>query len=481
MATRDMTPGLGLAARKGFIWQAAAFLVARISMLASTVVLARVLGPADFGLVSLGLAIVLTLNVIADLGASQALVYLPRSPRRTDAALGMSLAGSLFLALVWVLVAPTIATGLGDPEAGPTLQVLALVIVFTSLGQVPDAMLRKELQFSRRLPGELTRGLLRGLVAVGLALAGFGAWSLVIAEVLGALGYALVSWTMLRARPGPVRGWVDRIELRALTHFGIRAAMNGALATVVVNVDYVIVASMLGTTALGVYLVGFRIPELLILSVFQVFSQVTYPVYTKINDDAERLRRALLLSLRVQATYGMAVAAAIAVTAPIVVPLVFGAPYQEAVPVMQAIACYAVCISLAVSAVDIFKSVGRPELGIWMGVARLLVLTPGLLLATRWGIVGVAVAQALVALLFAVAYQQVVSRVLGLRMFELLKALLRPALTAACTGIGAYAGAALVGEPTWWAVVVAGAAAALAGGTALLIADRPLLRKVVER
>jgi lipopolysaccharide exporter len=472
-------PSLAGAARRGVLWEAAAYVLPRLMLLASTVVLARVLGPADYGLVSLAVVVIMALNIVSDLGVSQALVYLPRSAPRTDAALATALLGSMGLAAVWVVAAPWTARWLGDPHAAPLLSGLALVLVLMAAGQVADAILRKELQFSRRLPGELARGVGRGGVAICLALAGLGAWSVVWAEVLGALAFLVVAWVMVSHRSGPWRGWLDRQQLRPLLGFGLPAAANGMLATLVVNVDYVVVTALLGPTALGLYLVGFRIPELLVMSVFEVFSQVTYPVYVKVAERRERLRHAYLVFLRVQAAYGLAVGAGIAVAAPVLVPVLFGDAYAQTVPVMQAIACYVVFRSVAVGAVDVFKAVGRPQLGVWLGVGRLVALVPALLVAARWGIVGVAVAQAMLALVFAVVIQVVGCKVVGARAPEVLRALGPAVLTGAASGLAAAVVVHVGGGPSWWSLCLAGVAALVAGAITLGLTDRQLIRTVL--
>ena len=210
------------------LWQGAAFVAARLLLLVSTVVLARFLGPSEYGLISFGLVIVTALNVVSDIGVSQALVYLPDRRRLVDSALVIGVVGSLLLGALWVAAVPVLLDALA----------------------------------------ELGRGLGRGLVAVVLALMGFGAWSLVWAEITGAVAYAVICWLMVSHRPGPFREWWNRQEMRTLLRFGIPTALNGGLATAVQNVDYLVIITTLGTASLGYYFVGFRIPELVIISVF---------------------------------------------------------------------------------------------------------------------------------------------------------------------------------------------------------------------
>ncbi len=374
-------------------------------MLAATVVLARYLGPSDYGFVTLAVVLVTTLTIVSDAGVSQALVYLETTKQLVGAALVIALGSSLLLAAAWMLAAPPLAAALGYEASDGMLIALGSVIVITALALVPDALLRRRLQFSRRLPGELARGAGRGVVAIVLAVQGFGAWSLVIGEIAGAAAFAAFA-TIMAARSGLRAKWGSRRDARRLLAFGLPTSMNGVLTTLVLNVDYVVVASVLGTTAVGVYFVGFRIPELVVLSVFQVFSQVAYPMYTRVKNEPERLHRAYLLSLRVQASYGLAAGVTIAVTAGTMVPVLFGDQYDESVPVMRAIALYVLFASMAVGSVDVFKAVGRPQLAVGIGLFRLVVLVPLLFLATRWGVTGVAVMQAAAALVFAVVTQR---------------------------------------------------------------------------
>ncbi len=480
-ADAGSSPGLGLVARQGLMWQGLAFALAKGTMLLTTVVAARVLGPDDFGFVSLAVVLVLAITVVADLGASQALVYLPSSAGRFGAALVIALAGSVSLALAWAALSPVVASQLGHPEDALMVAVLGLVIVLSALGQSPDALLRKDLRFSRRLPAEIARGLVRAGIAVSLVLAGVGPWALVWGELGGAAAYAATSWLMARPQLGPRHVWASREERRAVLGFGLPVALNGGLATAVLNVDYVIVGWLLGTSAVGIYLVGFRIPELLVNSVFQVFSQVTYPVYTRLNDDPERLARAYLLALRVQSLWGLSVGTTVAVLSPVLVPVLFGGQYADSVTVMQAIAAYVVLGSLSTGVTDLFKAVGKPHYGAMLQAGRLVVLVPTLVVATQWGLTAVAVAVALVALVFVVVVQRLACHVLDLRWSALLATLRVPVAAAVGAGLVGWAATALLsGAPGVVVLAAAGTAAGLATLLVVLLTDRNLVARVVR-
>lgn len=481
MENEANTGDLGAVARMGVVWQGLGFGIAKLSMLASTIVMARVLGPDDYGFVAFAVVLVLAVTVVADLGASQAVVYLPQSAERFGAACVLAAGSSSTLALLWVVGSPFVASYLGRPDDVLMIGTLGLVIVLTSLGQPPDALLRKELKFSRRLPAELARGLSRGGVAIGLVLAGTGPWALVWGEVAGAAAFAVTSWVVAAPRLGTPCSWLKRGHRRTILAFGIPVALNGGLATAVANVDYVIIGSLLGTSAVGLYLVGFRIPELLVNSVFQVFAQVSYPVFTRLNKDIPRLGRAYLLALRVQAFWGLTVGVAIAVLAPVIVPVLFGEEYAASVPVMQAIAAYVVFGSLSTGVVDLFKALGKPQYGAVLWAIQLVILVPALSVAAQFSLTAVAVTQAAIALSFVVVLQRLACRLLDLPWSALLRTLAVPVAVAAAAAGAAVLATWLLGSAAEVVVlVVAGLTAAAASLLVLLLLDRPLLTRLMR-
>jgi PST family polysaccharide transporter len=134
------------------------------------------------------------------------------------------------------------------------------------------------------------------------------------------------------------------------------------------------------------------------------------------------MRRGYLRMWRLQTMYGVVLGCVLAAVAPYLVPVVFGPGWGASIFPLQALAIYAAFRSLGMGVTDVLKSLGRPNLALGFSVARLAVLLPALVVATRFGIAGVAIAQVAVALLFAVLMQLVGGRLLGVRAIDLLKA-----------------------------------------------------------
>jgi lipopolysaccharide exporter len=464
---------------KAVAWQGLSFLLGKVLVLLATIVLARVLGPEEFGLVSLALVFVGLVEVMADFGVAQALIYRRDSPRAADAALAFTVASGALLGVGTAVAAPYLAEALGDPAITDFLRVLALSFVLGSFAIVPDVLLRRDLLFKRRLVVQLSSSATRGIVSIVLALAGAGAWSLVWGQLAAMAVTSVVAWSRVRYRPD-LRWWRLRWgDIRPLLAFGVPTAANGLLSTIILNVDYVVVSRALGVTALGFYLVAFRLPEMVIVSAFQVLSQVAFPVFSRARTEPGRLRRGYLRMLRLQTTYGVVVGCVLAAVAPYLVPVLFGPGWSRSVVPLQLLAVYAAFRSLGMGVVDVLKATGRPGLALRASVARLAVLVPALVVATTWGINGVAVAQVAVALVFAVVMQALAGRVLGARPAELLSAC-APAVGA---GIVAGACAALVAALVPGDDLVrlsAGLAAAALSGVGVLVVSPRTRREVMS-
>ena len=462
---------------RGAAWQGAAFVVGKAVVLLTTVVLARLLAPEQFGLVSLALVLIVYAEAIADVGVAQALIYFqPRVSTIRAALLCSSLVG-VMLAAVGALAAPLIGDFFGRQDVVPIVRLLAVSLLFSALGAVPEALLRRALQFRRLTAATVTRAVATGVISIGLAAAGWGAWALAWGTVAGTFSYAVAVWLLVPERVALLPGKTSPGRLNAVLRYGIPVAGGTLLAKLIFDVDYLIVGHQLGVEALGFYTLAFRIPELLIINVFFVISSVSFPVYSRARSDLARLTDGYLLSTRMQALYGVSAGVGIAVVAPLLVPLVFGEAWRPAVAPLIGLAIYAACRSLGAGANEIYKALGRPGLTITVSLLRLAILVPVLILAARWGIAGVAWAQAATSLVFVVLMQGVACRVLRMSPWRLAEAVMPALLCGLAIALVAGPLSRIPAPP------VAALGCAVVGGIAataavLAIGFRPLLRRI---
>ncbi|TME82431.1 MAG: glycosyltransferase [Chloroflexi bacterium] len=419
--------GLARAALNGVAWQGASFFAGKALVLVSTAILARLLSPTAFGVVALALVFITFADVVTDLGVAQALVFFPADRRRNDAALVVCLAVSGAFVGLAMLAAPLVASFFGHPEITGMFRVLSLALLVRATGQVPDALLRKSLRFRPRTIAELNRALFQGVASVVLAVVGYGPWAIIDGYLLGCAVWSLLLWRAVPYRPDASFWRLRGAGLRPLLRFGAPAAGTAFLLCLVFNVDYLIVGRLLGARALAYYTLGFRIPELVIISVFNVISVVAFPLFSRVRDDEQRLHGGYLFGLRVQAIYGVAAGVGLAMAAPMIVHVVFGDRWDPAIVPLEALALYAAFRSLGLGPHEAFRGIGRPDLLVKLSLLRFAVVVPALLIGVKFGIAGVSWAQAAAALPLALIMQAVASRVLGIPLAQIGRSL-RPAV-----------------------------------------------------
>jgi lipopolysaccharide exporter len=388
---------LGRRAFRGLIWAGAADAIGKLLVFAATLVLARLLVPSEFGLVAFCLSIIYALDYVSDLGLGSALIYRAdaEDPRVSSTAFWIGIVGSLILYGICWLIAPLLAdVGPGDEVVG-LFRVLALQFPAAALGKAHEYRLRRALDFQTLFAPRLANGLTKGLLSIGLAVGGVGAMSLVIGQVAGWLVQSIGLWLVHPFRPGLV---IARRELSSMMRFGLGIVAVGVLGQGAKNFDYIIVGAKLGATALGVYYLAFRLPELVILTGFRVAGDVLFPFYARlrgarVDDIDDDLRRGYLQTIRLGAMVAWPVAFGLAALALPLVLTLYGEEWRAAAVPMAWVALWAGLASLATMPGAVFKALGRSWLLTATGVMQIAILFPAIWFAAPYGIAAVAACQ----------------------------------------------------------------------------------------
>lgn len=423
---------------QGAVWTYLSFVGSKLLVFVSTMILARLLAPAQFGQVGFALVVITYLDTIGNLGIGAALIYEPRDTMR---AANLTFVVSLLMGGMWalfmVLAAPQIAGFFRDPAAQPVLRAMAWIILLKSLGSTHEALLRRRLAFKRRIIPDGAEAIVKGVSSIALALLGGGIWSLVWGQLLGAAAFTLALWIVIPWRPR----WEVLIVLARRLHqavalarrmlgYGAQIVVVNVLAAVLHHVDLVIVGRLLGGAALGFYTLACRIPELVILMLIRVMGNVTFPAYSRLQEDRPALQRAFLSTLRYLSLVTVPAGLGMAILAEPMVLTLYGNAWHPSIPVLQALAIAATLRSLGSHAGEIYKAIGRPDVLTNVGLIRAAVLIPTLAASTHLGIAGVALAQLAVTGASTVLNLFVAGRLLRIRWSAML-AEVRPALLGA--------------------------------------------------
>lgn len=424
----------GNKALHGVFWTYLAYYSGKLLVFVSTIILARILSKDDFGVAAFALTVISFLEVLADLGIGPALIYHSNETGTSDTAFWLGMLLSTVLAVITLIMAPLIGSFFHDTRAIPVVQVLALSFPIAGLGNIHDVLLRKELSFQRKFLPDISRSIGKGVTSIFLAVAGFGAWSLIIGQLAGGLLGTIALWVVYPWRPS---FGFDLNKSRTLLNYGINIVAVDALGIILVNTDYLVVGRYLGASLLGVYTLAFRIPDLLIMQFCALISKVIFPIYSKLRNDPTALKRGFLMTMRYVALVTVPLSFGMMLVARPLILVVFGSKWVEAIPVLQAISIYSLMLSLAYNAGDVYKAQGRPEVLTRISFFRILVLLPSLYWAASQAksIEMVGWAHAIVAFIFGLITLVIASQLLHAPLKELAVALRPSVLAGAVMGV----------------------------------------------
>lgn len=444
-------------------WAYGSFVSGKFLVFISTIILARLLLPSEFGLMGYCLIAIQYLDILNGFGVGQALIARREQiEEAANAAIVVGfVSGMLLFGLAW-FGAPMLAAFFEDDRITTLFRALAIVIPISAVGAVPSSLIQRSLRFRAKFIPDIGRSVAKGLISIVLAWQGFGVWSLIAGQIAGEVVATVILFGLARWRP--TRRF-DRQVTRDVMGFGSHIISIGIAGAIMVNFDYLLVGKVLGATALGFYTFAYRIPDLIIRNSNFVVGKVAFPLLAQVQSNADDLRVAYGTLLRYVSLFTIPAGIGLALIAPRFINVFFPNRWEPATEVMQLIA-----LSLAISSVGhlpgiIYKAINRPEILNWMSVVKLIATGGVLWYCVRWGIVGVAAGQVGLAVFFVAVDMVVVARVLTFNSLDTLRAI-APALACTLAMAGAVVlldrGLAPDGLAGLLAIVVVGAAVAAA-------------------
>lgn len=382
----------------GFFWAAfSSFAIQGIGFVSSAV-LARLLAPADFGLVDIALLFISFSTIFAEFGLGQAIIQSTQDVRAVvNTAFWLNTALSLLLAGLLFLAAPTIAAFYRAPEVIWVVRVLALNIWLVGMGIVPASLMEKELEFRRKTVAEVAPQIGYTVVAVGLAVAGAGVWSLVAGLVASNFFRTLLFWQRAGFRPY-LR--YDRLVARQLVSFGSHLVLISFLLFGTTKLDVAYLGRITNPTEVGYYGLALTMTNLVVDLVASLFGRVTFPAFAKLQGNKEQIGRAYLRATNFIAYAALPAIGGIFAVAPAAVLGIYGDRWQPAVLLVRILCLFAVFRALSRLSGSIFTATGRPDVTTKIVLVRLLVFAALLfVLGSRWQTVGVAWATSLATVL----------------------------------------------------------------------------------
>jgi O-antigen/teichoic acid export membrane protein len=402
--------GLGRAAVRGLAWTMLRSVSSRVVGGLVFVVLARLLDPRAFGTIALASVFVVLISLLVESGFGEAVIQRPAVTQSDlDTAFWVNNALGVGLALIMTAGASLIGGLLDQPELAPVLRVLSLVFIVAALGSVPQALLRRELAFRQIAVRGFVATVAGGAVGLGMALAGWGVWSLVGQILANTVVGTAVLWMACSWRPGRA---VSRSRLVELGRFGVNV-LGGRMAFFVSRrSDDFLIGLVLGPVALGLYTAAYRILLLVTETIIWTIEGVAFPVFSRLQGNDERIGRAFYAVTQLCLAVATPAFLALAVLAPEITRVALGPQWTGAVPVMQVLALVGIPHAVTYLNKAVVNAAGRPDLSLRIAVVTGIVNVIGFALVVRWGIRAVATSYAVCGYLLVPASVWSVTRVL---------------------------------------------------------------------
>lgn len=439
------------------LWAAGGSLARYVLAGITTLILTRLLEPADFGLVALTVAAQELIAHVAPVGFHDALIQRPRLDRaaRDSAWWSTALVAGTLAAAVIVLSGP-LARWFNQPRLAGLLIAASLAALARALSMPARAVLARRLDFRTPTAIRVVGMLLGGAAAIALAALGAGPWSLIAHAAILNLTGTLLIWRAAGWRPGR---W-DRSALGALWRFAPSVSVFTVLVYITANADDQLIGYRLGTGPLGYYALAYSLMAWPVRDVLGGVAVVFYPVLARFQADPARLRGVFLEGLQLTTLFAFPTLALIAIGAPRFVPLLLGERWVPLVLTLQILAIGGLREATMMLNGVVYRAVGRPHLHLMLALASTPCYLAAFVMGLRFGIEGVALFYVLAGALLHPVSWWLLSCTIDLSLRDWLAAIAPAAVGAAFSG----AIAALVLGPARAALALPDAAALVLGG-----------------
>jgi O-antigen/teichoic acid export membrane protein len=412
---------------KGAAWMVLMRLVIRAIGLVSTVVLARLLVPDDFGLIALSTSILFAVETLGQFSFDVALIRDAKASRaQYDTAWTLTVIRGWLTAIIVAAFAVPMGQFFNEPRLPYVLYGLAVATVIEGYQNIGIVDLRKEMQFRREFNFMLSQRIVSFVVTVVFAFALREYWALLVGIMIGRTGGTVLSYMMSPYRPRHCLS-----EWRPLLNFSKWLLVNNILH-LLSRADVYVIGRYFGAHELGVYNVSAEIASLPSTELVAPIQRAIYPGFAKLAGDTEQLKRSYVDGLGILMMLSVPASTGIAVLADPLVRALLGAKWLDAIPLLQILAVNGLIRLSSGNAGSVLLAIGRPKAITALALLNLSMLGPALVIGiTLAGLAGAAWALVATASINLVLSYAIIGRTLHISMVDLAKAVWRSWLAAA--------------------------------------------------
>jgi len=353
------------------------------------VLLARLLSPRAFGLVSMVIIFTGFADLFKTVGLGAALVqHQDVAEEHLSSVFWVNMGSGILLTILFITASPLVAAFYNESILIPITTVLACEFLFGGLSAVHRTLFKKKIDFKTLSLTGVTTTVLGGGTGVLLAWWGYGVWSLVVKSVITSASSALILWVASPWNPKFVFSWN---ALKDLWGFSLNLLGTRSMNFWVRRLDDLLIGRFLGSDPLGVYTKAYGLMTLPLKNVSGVISRVMFPSLSAIQDDIPRVRRVYLRMTGAIALVSFPLMLGLLATVEPFVIGVFGRQWSGMIPLLYVFSLTGLWQSISTLNGNLYLSQGRADLQFRVGLFTKSLLVVGITIGFYWGLMGVVI------------------------------------------------------------------------------------------
>jgi PST family polysaccharide transporter len=459
--------------RSALRWSSVAVIGKQVFQLLCALLLARILGPASYGVISVAMIYVTLTSLLLDQGLSAALIQRPTlTPKGPGAVASVNLLAAAVLGVVTWAGAPLIAGFFGTPAATELLRLLGIGLVLKGVAIVPRSMLSRTLSFKSVSIADVTGAAVGAITGISAAIAGAGPLALIYQVFSSDL---LVAVILLVAARGPVPN-LRFGELGTLLPFSLRVFATNSIAYFSRNTDNILVGRFLGVTALSYYSMAYRVLVIPIQFIGQTVNRVMFPVFARQAADRDLVAANLLRATGLLALVTLPVMSGLACASPQLVLLVLGDKWLPTAPLLSVLAIAGARETIFYITPSLMKALGLASLNLRFEVISTAIQVVGIVVGLFFGVLGVAVGYMVAGFVLTPLILSIQHRITGVRVSAQLLSIW-PYVHASAWAAAAYLAISLAHLAPILTLLIGGVSFVAVAIVVLLIAHRRRARR----